>query len=106
MCKMEHKDVTNDPPPLKQVLQYADWKEKFEVFIQSEDSRMWSYMIDGYIAPTRHVDERAIVISNEKMTDSEKRMYDVEKKALAAKKMSLPFEIKHICNRFRSSREL
>ncbi|MFS8007192.1 hypothetical protein Hanom_Chr14g01258061 [Helianthus anomalus] len=100
MGKMEHKKATaNDPPHLKQVSQYDDRKEKFKVFVQSEDSRMWSCMIDGYSAPTPRVDGRVIVISNEKMTDSAKCMYDAEKKALAATKMSLPSEIKHICNR-------
>ncbi|KAJ0521740.1 hypothetical protein HanIR_Chr10g0474531 [Helianthus annuus] len=67
---------------------------------------MWYCMIDGYVAPTRHVEGRVKVISYEKMDDSEKLMVNAEKKALAVIKMSRPEGIKHIFNKYGTSYEL
>ncbi|MFS7985377.1 hypothetical protein Hanom_Chr11g00997701 [Helianthus anomalus] len=56
---MKHKDATVIVlPQLMQVSQYEDWKEKFEVFVKSEDTRMWRCIMDGYIPPTHEVDGR------------------------------------------------
>ncbi|MFS7888202.1 hypothetical protein Hanom_Chr00s000001g01592181 [Helianthus anomalus] len=41
--------TVNKPPQLIKVSQYVVWKEEFEAFVQSEDSRMWSCMIDGQL---------------------------------------------------------
>ncbi|MFS7911390.1 hypothetical protein Hanom_Chr02g00117531 [Helianthus anomalus] len=71
MVKMDHKDVTvKDPPQQVEASQYAEWKKKFVSFIQIEDSRMYTCIIDGYIAPTHETDGRMIVISYEKMNES------------------------------------
>ncbi|MFS8034119.1 hypothetical protein Hanom_Chr17g01577481 [Helianthus anomalus] len=67
---------------------------------------MWNCFINGYIAFTREVDGRILVHLYEKMEESDKLMYDVEKKALAAIKTSMPFEIKRIFNNCWTSREL
>ncbi|MFS8007398.1 hypothetical protein Hanom_Chr14g01260541 [Helianthus anomalus] len=67
---------------------------------------MWSCMIDGYIASTYEVNGRFKVTPYEKMQESEKRIYDAEKKALTTIKMSLPLGIIHTYNRYGSSREL
>ncbi|KAJ0435677.1 hypothetical protein HanIR_Chr17g0895901 [Helianthus annuus] len=108
-CVMARMDNVSETvkywPKLINIKQYVVWKE-FETFVQSEDARIWSCMIDGYIAPTYEVDGRFKVTSYKKMQEYEKRMYDAEKKALAAIKMSLPLGIKHTFNRYGSSREL
>ncbi|MFS7904741.1 hypothetical protein Hanom_Chr01g00039591 [Helianthus anomalus] len=61
MVRMEKvSDTVNNWPKLITVKQYANWKKKFKAFVQSEDARMWSCMIDGYIAPTRHVNQEFV----------------------------------------------
>ncbi|MFS7975214.1 hypothetical protein Hanom_Chr10g00877781 [Helianthus anomalus] len=100
MAKMDNvSEIVKNRPKLIKVKGYVVWKKKFEAFVQSEDSRMWSCMIDGYIAPTYEVVGGFRVTSYEKMQESEKRLYDAEKKALAAIKLSFPFGIKHTLNR-------
>ncbi|MFS8008094.1 hypothetical protein Hanom_Chr14g01268711 [Helianthus anomalus] len=74
--------------------------------MKSEDSRMWSCIMDGYISPTHEVIGRIRVTEYKMKKESDKRMYDAEKKALAAIEKSLPFEIRNICHRYGSSREL
>ncbi|MFS7936719.1 hypothetical protein Hanom_Chr05g00419091 [Helianthus anomalus] len=107
MVRMDNvSETVKNWPKLINVKQYAVWKEEFEVFVKSEDTRMWSCMIDGYVAPTRRVEGRVKVISYEKMDESEKLVVDAEKKALAAIKMSLPEGIKHTFKKFGTSREL
>ncbi|MFS7912276.1 hypothetical protein Hanom_Chr02g00128141 [Helianthus anomalus] len=109
-CVMAKKDKASETiknwPKLINVKDYADWKKKFVACVQSEDSRMWSCMIDAYITPTYEVDGRIRVTSYERMQESEKQMFDAEKKVLTAIKMSLPFGIKHSFNRYGTSREL
>ncbi|MFS8002388.1 hypothetical protein Hanom_Chr13g01201521 [Helianthus anomalus] len=101
MARMDNvSETVNKWPKLINIKQYVVWKE-FETSVRSEDARMWSCMIDGYIAPIYEVDERFRVTPYEKMQESEKGMYDAEKKALVAIKTSLPFGIKHTFNRRR-----
>ncbi|KAJ0433283.1 putative transcription factor interactor and regulator CCHC(Zn) family [Helianthus annuus] len=107
MAKMNNgSEVVKNWPKLKNVNEYADWKEQFEAFVKSEDTRMWSCMIDGYVAPTRRVEGRVKVISYEKMDESERQVVDAEKRALAVIKKSLPEGIKHTCKNYENSREL
>ena len=47
MAKMDKvRETVKNWPKLKNVKEYADWKEKFEAFVKSEDTRMWNCMID------------------------------------------------------------
>ncbi|KAM0056936.1 putative transcription factor interactor and regulator CCHC(Zn) family [Helianthus debilis subsp. tardiflorus] len=107
MAKKDNgREVAINWPKLVNVKEYADWKEQFEAFVKSEDTRMWSCMIDGYVAPTRRVQGRVKVISYEKMDESEKQLVDAEKKAFAVIKMSLPEGVKHTFKTYGTSREL
>ncbi|KAJ0438424.1 hypothetical protein HanHA300_Chr16g0613881 [Helianthus annuus] len=93
-------------PKMMKVENYLTWKNSFKSFIKSQDARMWTCMIDGYVAPTRHVERRVKVISYDKMDESEKLMVNAEKKSLAVIKMSLPEGIKHTIKHCGTSYEL
>ncbi|XP_035843953.1 uncharacterized protein LOC110931403 [Helianthus annuus] len=107
MVKMDNVSKTvKNWPKLINVKEYVDWKDKFEVVVKSEDARMWTCMIDGYVAPTRCIEGRVKVISYEMMDESEKLMVDAEKRALAVIKKSLPEGIKHAFKINGTSREV
>ncbi|KAJ0856041.1 hypothetical protein HanRHA438_Chr14g0679931 [Helianthus annuus] len=93
-------------PKMMKVENYLTWKNSFISFIKSQDERMWTCIINGYVAPTRHVEGRVKVISYDKMDESEKLMVNAEKKALAVIKMSLPEGIKHTIKHCGTSYEL
>ena len=79
MAKMDKlSGIASNWPILRKVEQFADWKEKFEAVVKSEDVYVWSCMIDGYIVPTRQIDGRTIVIRYEEMDESEKQVFNAE----------------------------
>ena len=67
---------------------------------------MWRCIVDGYVPATREIEGRKIVISYDKMNESEKQMYNAEKQASAVIRNSLSMEIKHSFRSYGSSHEL
>ena len=104
---MEHEvGTTNKPPKMMKVESYLTWKDRFQSFIDYQDAKMWICIQDGYALPTHDFEGRPVVPSYSQMTDNEKKMYDAEKKALAAIKMALPLGIKHTFKSYSTSKEM
>ncbi|KAJ0701295.1 hypothetical protein HanOQP8_Chr10g0377821 [Helianthus annuus] len=83
---------------------YLTWKDSFQSFIESQDARMWICIVDGYTNPTHDFEGRPRRTDYVFMQEDDKRMYEAEKRALAAIKMSLPDGIKHTFNKYTNSR--
>ena len=62
--------------------------------------------MDGYFPAIREIEGRNIVISYDKLNESEKQMYNADKQAATVIRKSLPMEIKHSFRRYGSSSEL
>ena len=104
---MEHEvGTTNKPPKMMKVENYLTWKDRFQSFIEYQDAKMWICIQDGYALPTHDFEGKQRVPSYSQMTDNEKKMYDAEKKALAAIKMALPLGIKHTFKSYSTSKEM
>ena len=107
LLRMEHEvGTTNKPPKLMKVEQYLTWKDRFQSFIEYQDARMWICIEDGYANPTHDFEGRQRVTSYVQMTDNEKKMFEAEKRALAAIKMSLPDGIKHTFKKYTTSKQM
>ena len=100
------KVIDQKLPKLINISQYAEWKEKFEASVKLQDARMWRCIVDGYFPAIREIEGRKIVISYDKMNESEKQMYNADKQASAVIRKSLPMEIKHCFRTYGSSNEL
>ena len=107
LLRMEHEvGTTSKPPKMMKVQNYLTWKDRFQSFVEYQDTRMWICIQDGYISPSHDFEGRQRVTPYAQMTDNEKKMFEVEKKALAAIKMSLPDGIKHTFKKFTTSKEM
>ena len=105
--RMEHEvGTTNKPPKMMKVENYLTWKDRFQSFVEYQDTRMWLCIVDGYTNPTHDFEGRQRVTAYVNMNDAEKKMYEAEKKALAAIKMSLPDSIKHTFKRYSTSKDM
>ncbi|KAJ0796097.1 hypothetical protein HanPI659440_Chr04g0158231 [Helianthus annuus] len=67
---------------------------------------MWICIQDGYVNPTHDFEGRQRVTTYVNMKDAEKQMYEAEKRALVAIKISLPDGIKHTFKRYTTSKEM
>ena len=104
---MEHEvGTTNKPPKMMKVENYLTWKDRFQSFVEYQDARMWICIQDGYIPPSHIFEGRQLLTSFAQMTDHDKKMFEAEKKASTAIKMSLPDGIKHTFKRFATSKEM
>ncbi|KAI3503879.1 hypothetical protein L1887_32343 [Cichorium endivia] len=104
---MEHEvGTTNKPPKMMKAENYLTWKDRFQSFIEYQDARMWICIQDGYVNPTHDFEGRQRITPYVKMQENDKKMFEAEKKALAAIKMSLPDGIKHTFKKFTTSKEM
>ena len=107
LLRMEHEvGTTNKPPKMMKVENYLTWKDRFQSFIEYQDARMWICIQDGYINPSHDFEGRQRVTPYVQMQDNDKKMFEAEKRALAAIKMSLPDGIKHTFKKYTTSKEM
>ena len=107
LLRMEHEvGTTNKPPKMMKVENYLTWKDRFQSFIEYQDTRMWICIVDGYTNPTHDFEGRPRVTAYVNMQENDKKMYEAEKRALAAIKMSLPDSIKHTFKKYTTSKEM
>ncbi|KAM0052178.1 putative transcription factor interactor and regulator CCHC(Zn) family [Helianthus debilis subsp. tardiflorus] len=107
LLRMEHDvGTTNKPPKMMRVENYLTWKDRFQSFIEYQDTRMWICIADGYTNPTHDFEGRPRVTAYVNMQENDKKMYEAEKRALAAIKMSLPDSIKHTFKKYTTSKEM
>ncbi|KAJ0582505.1 hypothetical protein HanHA300_Chr04g0152981 [Helianthus annuus] len=100
-------NMTNlNAPKIMKVENYLTWKDSFKSFIESQDARMWICIVDGYTNPTHDYEGRPRRTDYVNMQEADKKMYEAEKRALAAIKMSLPYGIKHIFNKYTNSKDM
>ena len=53
LIRMEHEvGTTNKPPKMMKVENYVTWKDRFQSFVEYQDTRMWMCIEDGYVNPT------------------------------------------------------
>ncbi|KAI3732728.1 hypothetical protein L1987_63935 [Smallanthus sonchifolius] len=95
------------PPRLMNLKDYSNWKSRFENYVNINDTSLWIPINEGYEHPVyRHMGvsdtPKPILAHN----DDENKLYDREKKALAALSMCLPLVIYHTFKKFKTSREL
>ncbi|KAJ0541141.1 putative RNA-directed DNA polymerase [Helianthus annuus] len=107
LLRMEHEvGTTNKPPKMMKVENYLTWKDRFQSFIEYQDTRMWICIEDGYVNPTHNFEGRPRRTEYVNMQDNDKKMYEAEKRALAAIKMSLPDSIKHTFKKYTNSKDM
>ncbi|KAJ0693836.1 putative transcription factor interactor and regulator CCHC(Zn) family [Helianthus annuus] len=107
LLRMEHEvGTTNKPPKMMKVENYLTWKDRFQSFIEYQDTRMWICIEDGYVNPTHDFEGRPRRTEYVNMQDNDKKMYEAEKRALAAIKMSLPDSIKHTFKKYTNSKDM
>ena len=107
LLRMEHEvGTTNKPPKMMKVENYLTWKDRFQSFIEYQDARMWICIQDGYANPTHDFEGRQRVTPYVEMEDNEKKMFEAEKRALAALKMSLPDRINHTFKKYTTSKHM
>ena len=107
LIEMDHEvGKFASPPKLTKVANYFWWKERFENFARFHDVKMWICIDEGYILPTHKFEGRARVTYYLAMKEEDKRMYEVENKALSAITMCLPQELLHTFKKYRTSKEL
>ena len=107
LIRMEHEvGTTNKPPKMMKVDNYVTWKDRFQSFDEYQDTRMWMFIEDRYVNPTHEFEGRHRVTTFANMDAEQKKMYEAEKRALAAIKMSLPDGIKHTFKRYSTSKEM
>ena len=85
---------------------YLTWKDRFQSFIEYQDARMWICIQDGYVNPRHDFECRQRVTPYVQMQEPDKKMYEAEKRALAAIKMSLPDSIKHTFKKYTTSKDM
>ncbi|KAI3814268.1 hypothetical protein L1987_19018 [Smallanthus sonchifolius] len=73
-------------PKLLNVNDYSNWKAHFEHYISYTDSSLWIPILEGYKHPTHIYLDKAMPKPISKLSDKEKKDYDLEKKALALQK--------------------
>ncbi|KAJ0683464.1 hypothetical protein HanPI659440_Chr16g0658571 [Helianthus annuus] len=107
LLRMEHEvGTTNKPPKMMKVENYLTWKDRFQSFIEYQDTRMWICIEDGYTNPTHDFEGRPRRTAYVNMQEADKKMYGAEKRALAAIKMSLPDSIKHTFKKYINSKDI
>ena len=79
---------------------------RFQSFIEYQDARMWICIQDGYVNPRHDFEGRQRVTPYVQMQEPDKKMYEAEKRALAAIKMSLPDSIKHTFKKYTTSKDM
>ncbi|KAM0050154.1 hypothetical protein Hdeb2414_s0008g00294311 [Helianthus debilis subsp. tardiflorus] len=107
LLKMEHEvGTTNKPPKMMKVENYLTWKDRFQSFVEYQDTRMWICIEDGYINPVHDFEGRPRLAAYVNMQEADKKMYEAKKRALAAIKMSLPDSIKHTFKKYTTSKDM
>ncbi|KAJ0499674.1 hypothetical protein HanLR1_Chr13g0506491 [Helianthus annuus] len=93
-------------PKMIKVENYLTWKDSFKSFIESQDARMWICIEDGYINPVHDFEGRPRRTDYVNMKEADKKVYEAEKRALAAIKSSLPDSIKHTFTKYTNSKDM
>ncbi|MFS8007019.1 putative transcription factor interactor and regulator CCHC(Zn) family [Helianthus anomalus] len=100
-------NMTNlNAPKMMKVENYPTWKDSFRSYIESQDARMWICIEDGYINPVYDFEGRPRVTAYVNMKEADKKVYEAEKRALAAIKTSLPDSIKHTFTKYTNSKDM
>ena len=99
--------MTNlNAPKMMKVENYLSWKDSFKFFIKSQDAHMWVCIEYGYVNPVHDFEGRPHRTAYVNMKEADKKVYEAEKRALAAIKTSLPDSIKHIFNKYTNSKDM
>ncbi|KAJ0556863.1 putative transcription factor interactor and regulator CCHC(Zn) family [Helianthus annuus] len=100
-------NMTNlNAPKMMKVENYLTWKDNFKSFIKSLDARMWICIEDGYINPVHDFEGRRRRTDYMNMNEADKKVYEAEKRVLAAIKSSLPDSIKHTFTKYTNSKDM
>ncbi|KAI3717511.1 hypothetical protein L1987_69179 [Smallanthus sonchifolius] len=92
------------PPRLMNLKDYySNLERRFENYVNINDTSLWIPISKEY---EHHVHHHMGVLDTPKpvsaLSDEEKKLYDHEKKALAALSMCLPLDIYHSFNKFKN----
>jgi len=97
----------NSPPKLLKLENFWNWKNRFESFIRLTDVNMWMMITEGYEWPT-HDDPTGVTVKYKygDMSETLKKEYATEGKALSTIKMCLPSDSIHLFQDCTLSKEL
>ena len=104
---MDHEiGKSNVPPKLLRVEDYFSWRDRFESYCRFHDLSIWMCIKNGYAAPTQTVENDVVVIAYNRMSDAQKKEFEIENKAHSSINMSLPKELNHQLKSFNTARSL
>ncbi len=70
LVEMDHEvGKSNSPPKMISVNNYYWWKDRFERWAKFYNLKIWICIRDGYITPSRRVDDRYVSVPYVDMTD-------------------------------------
>ncbi|KAI3762426.1 hypothetical protein L1987_52856 [Smallanthus sonchifolius] len=99
--------TSQKPPKLLSLVDYPNWKDRFDQFVSFNDTSLWIPILEDYTHPTYSLMGKDDVLKLvTALTTIEKQVFDREKKAMASISMSLPKEIYHSFKQFKSSQQL
>lgn len=96
---------SNTAPKLLSMEEYSNWKDRFKIWINGQDTRMWQMIVNGY-TPPRNTEEGDRRVEIEEMDETARKSYDLEAKAYAYLCQALTQDVYHQFKLNRSSKAL
>ena len=104
MSQDNESGTMTKPPRLSSLADYASWKDRFEAFLSVINPAMNDFLIIEYVAPIAEgcITRKSVF----RMTDEEKREFDIERKTYALLTMALSKDIFRSFQQHKTSKSL
>ena len=104
MSQDNESSTMTKPPRLSSLADYASWKDRFEAFLSVINPAMNDFLIIEYVAPIAEgcITRKSVF----RMTEEEKREFDIERKTYALLTMALSKDIFRSFQQHKTSKSL